>query len=360
MVIRSASRSTMLPYALVSGVAYLGGATSALSRKTSGLGWTMLCLYAVVLCFFVGFRFEVGKDWFQYVYIFDSIGDLSFPEAINFTDTGYSLLNWAAQNLGFGVSSVFFVCAVILVSGIFVFAVRTSYPWIAVAVAMPHIVTAIAMDHIRQATALGFILIGLAVLDRKRVWIFFACIILGATFHRTAVIFFAFGLVLVSKNRSILYPAFLAIAFVMFHYALSDRLDVYASRYLETEAGSRGALLRLLLNAIPAAGFLLIRDRIDISPKLRKILTITAYAAIACPFLVAVSPSTVVVDRIGKYFLPVQIFFFPAFIGMITGKATRLLVAVFVVIFLVSHQFYWLTQSDLAQDYWIPYKAIKL
>ncbi|WP_247744272.1 EpsG family protein [Ruegeria sp. R14_0] len=318
----------------------------------------MLVFFGMVLSLFIGLRFEVGKDWVQYNYLYEVISDEPFIQAVGVTDLGYSLINWLSYQIGFGIAGVFLFCAIVLAVGIVMFALRTPYPWIAVAATMPHIVTVMAMDHVRQATALGIILIGLAYLDRRKVWTFLACIVLAALFHRTAIILMGFGVVLVSKNRALLYPTFLAIAAIVIQYMLSDRLDIYSSRYLESEAGSRGALLRLFLNALPAAGFLVIQNRLNISPQLRKVLVLMAWAAVICFVAMPLSPSTVVVDRIGKYFLPVQIFFFSYFVTMFYGAVARAAVALLIVSYLMFTQVYWLAKSDLAQNFWVPYKMV--
>ena len=350
----------MFPYLAVSVVAYWGATVSALSRRPSVFGPLLLALFAIYLCFFVGLRFEVGKDWLQYNYIYDSISQMSFPQAIKFTDWGYAALNWLSFQLGLGSSGVFFVCAMILVVGIVMFAVQTPYPWMAVAVTMPHVVTVMAMDHVRQATALGFILIGLSFLSKSKVEAFMISVVAGALFHRTGIIVFGFGLVLVSKNKWLLYPAFMAIAAVLFQYMLADRLDVYASRYLEGEAGSHGALIRLVQNAAPAAAFLMLGNRIELPDKFRKIMTIMAWAAIVTVLVMPVSPSTVVIDRIGKYFLPVQILFFPMLIARFHGALIRALIAGLVVFYLLAQQVYWLSNSQLAEEFWLPYQMVPI
>ncbi len=350
----------MWPYIAISGTAYIGGVVSVLNRRMSLIGLCLLGLFAAALSGFIGLRQEVGKDWFQYLHIFDTIAAMPLSDALSYTDPGYAALNWLSYHVGFGTTGVFLACAIALVVGVVMLAVKTPYPWIAVAVTMPHIVTVMAMDHVRQTTALAFILIGLALLARDKIWPFLACVVIGALFHRTGIIVFGFGLVLVSKNKMILYPAFLVIAVVIIQYMLSERLDIYSARYLETEAGSRGAQIRLWLNAIPAIGFLLLGSRNDLPVHLRKIITIMAWAAIICALALPLSPSTVVVDRLAKYFLPVQIVFFPLLVAQFRGYLSRVFIAGLVVFYLAATQFFWLNSSFLAKNYWIPYRSVSL
>ncbi|SFL02293.1 EpsG family protein [Pseudovibrio ascidiaceicola] len=349
----------MWPYVIMSGVVYSGSMLSVFDRRTSVVSWAMLASFAVALSVFIGFRFEVGKDWIQYNYIFKLITELPFIQAMAFTDAGYGFLNWLSHQMGLGITGVFFFCAVVLVVGLVMFAALTPYPWLAVAVAMPHIVTIMAMDHVRQTTALGFILIGLAFLARDRVWTFVVCILMGALFHRTAIMCLIFWLVLAQKNRILLYPAILAICALLIEFLLADRIGVYVLRYVETSAGSRGALIRLLFNALPAAGFLIIRKNVKLPQKFDKVMNLMAWIAVFSLLLLPMLPSAVIVDRIGKYFLPVQILFYPIIISQIRGYALRFSAAALICAYLFLTQFYWLYTSELA-DFWVPYKMTQL
>ncbi|WP_109317296.1 EpsG family protein [Pseudovibrio ascidiaceicola] len=349
----------MLPYVIISGVVYSGSILSVFDRRTSVLSWSVLVSFAIALSAFIGFRFEVGKDWIQYNYIFKLITELPFIDAMDLTDAGYSFLNWLSHQLGFGISAVFFFCAVVLVVGLMMFAAMTPYPWLAMAVAMPHIVTIMAMDHIRQTTALGFILIGLAFLKRDRVWVFLGCIVLGALFHRTAIICLIFGLLLVQKNRLLLYPAVLGISALLMEFLLADQIGVYILRYVETSAGSRGALIRLLLNALPAVGFLIYGKYANLPPRIDKVMKAMAWAAVFSLILLPLLPSPVIIDRIGKYFLPVQILFFPLIVSLLRGYAFRFIATSLICAYLFLTQFYWLYTSELA-DFWVPYKMTQL
>ncbi|MES0868435.1 EpsG family protein [Pseudovibrio sp. SCP19] len=319
------------------------------------MSWTVLASFAIALSVFIGFRFEVGKDWLQYNYIFKLITEMPFINAMAFTDAGYGFLNWLSFQLGFGISAVFFFCAVILVVGLVMFAALTPYPWLAMAVAMPHIVTIMAMDHVRQTTALGFILIGLALLAHNRVRMFLVCILLGALFHRTAILCLIFWLVLTQKNRLLLYPAILGICALLVEFLLADRIGVYVLRYVETSAGSRGALVRLTFNALPAIGFLIYGKHANLPERLYKVMRMMAWAAVFSLILLPLLPSAVIIDRIGKYFLPVQILFFPLIVSVFRGYALRFVTTSLICAYLFLTQFYWLYTSELA-DYWVPYK----
>jgi len=101
-------------YIYISLIPYIGSVLSVFERRTSLLGKFFLLVFAIILASFIGFRFEVGKDWIQYNYIFDQISDLQFLRAVEFTDAGYAALNWITYQFGFGATATFFACATVL------------------------------------------------------------------------------------------------------------------------------------------------------------------------------------------------------------------------------------------------------
>ena len=72
------------------------------------------------------------------------------------------------------------------------------------------------------------------------------------------------------------------------------------------------------------------------------------------------SPSTVVIDWLGKYFPPVQILFFPLFIARFRSFLLRCAVAGLVVLYLAATQVFWLSTSALAENFWISHRFIGL
>ena len=48
----------------------------------------------IVLTLLIGFRYEVGGDWFNYFRNLDDVAGLAFDEVLLMSDPGYQLLSW--------------------------------------------------------------------------------------------------------------------------------------------------------------------------------------------------------------------------------------------------------------------------
>lgn len=349
---------TMAYYVVISAFAFVTSLFDVLGKREGVQRSPVLFIYLIFLSFFVGLRYEVGKDWGQYSYLFNLIGSLRFIDGVVVTDWGFASLMWFSYQFGLGVSFVNFVCASILISGLWCFIKEMPYKWVAIGAAIPHVVTVMAMDHVRQATALGFVLLALAVLAERRLVLFFLLVLVGALFHRTAIIFFAFGLPLITARKAILIPGIFVVALFASYGLLVDRMEVYQDRYIDSDYGSRGAFVRVLLNAVPSVGFLLLSNRFAIEAPLERALRLMAWAGLIALIALPFSGSAIVVDRLVKYFMPVQFAFFACFISIFHGYFWRYFLSALVGGYFLFSQWYWLETSDLAQRHWLPYKSI--
>ena len=157
-------------------------------KNSNYMLWAIVGLLGILL---IGLRYEVGGDWEPYlVYLDIAKGlDLSFNTLLRIgyaNATAYTLLNWVAIQLGFGIYGIYFVntvCGVIFMVGLILYCRKQPIPCAALAVAMPYLVCAVGMGYTRQATALGFFLWGLSILRQGNELKYFALILLGCFFH---------------------------------------------------------------------------------------------------------------------------------------------------------------------------------
>ena len=93
----------------------------------------------------------------------------------------------------------------------------------------------------------------------------------------------------------------------MYDFFLEDLLQNFVKNYVQAEYSSQGALIRVLMNLVPATLVLTVGSRLGFSDTERKLWRNFALASLALLVLVLVSPSTTAVDRIALYILPIQI-----------------------------------------------------
>jgi len=312
-----------------------------------------LILGAAIVALLVGFRYQVGADWRTYELLFSYARLSSLERVLSLGDPGYQFLNWIIQNMGLRLWAVNLVCGSIFGWGLFHLCRIQPSPFTAMLVAVPYLVIVVAMGYTRQSVAIGILMVGLASLSRNGSLLRFAAYVaVAALFHKTAVV--AFPLAALTGRRSPLINLLLvgSIGFFMYDFFLEDSLATFIKNYVKAEYSSQGALVRVLMNLVPATLALTMASRLGFSDTERKLWRNFGLASFALLALVLISPSTTAVDRVALYILPIQI----AVLSRVPGGLMNELIGKLVVIgYSLAVQFVWLTFAAHA-DYWIPYR----
>ena len=296
----------MLPYWLL----FLFWAAGALQyerapEKMGGSAAFRIATIATALI--VGLRWEVGGDWGNYQRTFEQIALLKAGQAISYTDPAYGLLNWMASRLGLTMVAVNMVCAAIFMWGVTAFAERQANPWLVVAVAVPYFIIVVGMGYTRQATAIGLVLVGLSVAERKGLMRVVLYVAAGAMFHKSAALalpLFAAGLLRRNALVAIvgLFGSVLLYAFVL-RGSANNLIDQYAS----SDYQSGGAGVRVAMNVLAATIFLFYRKKMDFSPFEAAYWTTSAILSYLSVLALAGLASSVGVDRLALFLIPLQL-----------------------------------------------------
>lgn len=315
--------------------------------------YPFLAIGLLIVALLIGFRYKVGPDWIAYQNMFDFAGRADLDSVLTRKDPGYQFLNWAAGRIGAGIWLVNLVCGLILSWGLSRFARTRTDPWLAVLVAIPYLVIVVAMGYSRQGVALGILLAGLASFRTSGSILKFAIYVAAAAlFHKTAVVALVF--VIVAAQRSKLLNALAgAIAFYfLYDLFLNDSVDMLVDRYFDTEYSSQGTAIRVAMNLVPAAIFLLYQRRFGFSQQEANIWRNFSYASFGFLILLLVLPSSTVVDRLALYAIPLQIAVLSRVPTVFTKRAFG---TVLVVAYSFAVQFTWLNFADHAHA-WAPYR----
>lgn len=315
--------------------------------------WILMYL---VLMSAIGFRHEVGADWFSYLdYILKASGQ-PFVEVITTVDPAYGALNWLAAHLGGGPYFVNTACAAIFAWGLVVFCRAQPRPWLALVVAMPYLVTVVAMGYTRQGVAIGLAMLALVALSRQRFIRFVIFVVLAATFHKSAVILMPLAVLAASRKR--IWTGIWVVVTSLFLYVLllQDSLDAFNVIYIEAEYQSSGAAIRLAMNAVPAALFLLFRRRFFVPAADLSFWTWMSLGAFAFLGLLVVSPSSTAIDRVALYWIPLQLYVLsrlPDVLGTANGRNDLWVCLIVAYSALVLFVWLFFAQNAFA---WLPYQ----
>ena len=315
-------------------------------------------LMFVVLVFMIGLRHEVGGDWYNYLGHIQIAAYQTLPETVTSDDPAYGFLNWVAAKGDWGSYLVNTVCALLFSWGLVVFCRRQPRAWLAMTVAIPYLVVVVAMGYTRQGAAIGLAMVGLVALADRKLLRFALFIALAAAFHKSAVILMPLA-ALASSKRKLFTVMWVGLFTVVLYWLFLDKaVDTLQENYLEAQYESTGALIRVFMNAVPAALFLLYRTRFQwLSRDERQFWTWLSLIALVFVVLLVISPSSTAVDRVALYMIPLQLFVLsriPEVLGSRSGKGNDAW-SLAVVGYSALVQFVWLFFASHAWA-WLPYQ----
>lgn len=329
------------------------------SQPTGGHWPALWRLMFILLVLMVGLRYEVGGDWATYDARVVSATGVTLQDAwaSKRGDVLYGLLNWAAANMPLGgVYFVNTVCAALFSWGLVEFCRFQPRPWLALTVAVPYLVMVVAMGYTRQSVAIGFIMLGLIALSERKILRYLMFVALAGAFHKTAVVLMPLAILANNKNRFLsvlLVGLFSGLFYVLL---LQEAVDGLESGYLGAQYESSGAAIRVAMNAVPAAFFLMFRSRFVMLPADRQFWTWMSLVALGFIGLLIVSPSSTAVDRMALYWIPLQLLVLSRLPNALGGGDGKNTVWVFAVVgYSAAVQFVWLFFAKTAFA-WLPYQ----
>lgn len=316
--------------------------------------WVVIgTLFAIMM----GLRHEVGGDWDHYLSQFLDIQGMSLGDAVGRWDPGYSVLNWLVGRIGGDIYAVNLVCAAVMMWGTVVFCRSQPNPWLALLVAVPYMLIVVGMGYTRQAVALGFALLGLSALGAGRVRVFVAWVVVGALFHKSAVLLLPIAALAASRNRIMTGLLVGLVTALTYYLLLADSVDALWVDYVEVDYQSQGGAIRVAMNVVPAVLLIVFRRRLVPDHQERKLwLWMAAFALVCVPL---VSLASTAVDRVALYLIPLQLFVFPRLLRLAGSAGGRTLLVLGIVVYYAAVQFVWLNFAATAFA-WVPYQFMPL
>jgi hypothetical protein len=302
----------------------------------------------------IGFRYQVGGDWFNYLGHYERDIGKTFQEAVfGGWDPGYALLNWISARLGWGIEFVNLVSGAIFTAGLLAFCRQQPSPWLAFAIAVPYIVIVIGMGYTRQGVALGLIFGALTYLEREKLWQFLLLVGIAALFHKSAVLVVPLGLVIAGQNRYFQAIVVIAVGLGLWDLLLESHQERLWDSYVEAQMQSHGALIRVVMNLVPALLLLFYWRRWEPRFPGGGFWLWLALASILSVFLVNFASTAV--DRVAFYLMPLQLAVFSRLPFMLKREVSPELITLLILLGYAAVLFVWFNYAIHAR-YWIPYQ----
>jgi len=325
-----------------------------LNQRSQVWSWSAIGLFFALA---MGMRYQVGGDWGAYLRMLEMQSGRSLGDVITGEDPGFYLLCWLVERAGGSIYWVNTLCGMIVMAGVVRFCRSLPLPWLALLLSVPYLIIVVGMGYTRQAAALGFLMLGLVSLTNQSLRWFLFWTLLGATFHKSAVLMLPVAALASTSNRfwSLFWGGVISIA--AGYLFLLDSAAYLWTNYVEADYQSQGGMIRVLMNAVPAALFLSLNRRMRLSAGEQKLWFWMSLFSLACIPLVVLSSTAT--DRVALYLIPIQLFVFSHLPFLAKEPSLRATIALAVVCYYAFVQFVWLVFG--AHSYaWVPYQVFWL
>ena len=315
--------------------------------------WLVMGLALVVI---IGLRWETGGDWGNYDRMVQSAlwTDNRFGLL---GDPGFHAITRLAAQSPYGMLVVTMISAVVVAIGLVRFCLVQPRPWLCLAVAVPYFVVVMGMGYIRQGMAVSLLLLALIAVQQGSVVRFVGWVLAAALFHSTAIIFLPLALFMARLHPGVRLMLLIGAGLVLSVAATGERAGLLLTNYVDQEMTSSGAVVRLVMTALPGAILLYWRDRFGLAASERWIWMMLSAGGIAALALVLIFPTSTAIDRVGLYLLPVQLFVYARLPDAMSGNDRTARVLVAAVVALYAAAFYVWLNFAINVEYWLPYRS---
>ena len=306
------------------------------------------------LVWFMGFRYEVGCDYFGYLNRWMNFNpEFELAHLLEGEEAGFALLMGSIKASGLDYTWLNVAASAILVLCYIRFASAYEFAPLIVTLLFPVIIIQFGMSGIRQALAGGFLMMAFNAFTQKKkirtaIWI-----LAGMQFHISVVIFLPISLLAGREFNTIrVFSAMLILGPVAAMF-LADRFDTYESRYIENTVSAGGAIIRYILILIPVPFFIMNKSKFqrmfpDIFPLL-KLGTITIISL--SPLIVL---SSIALHRLIFYVMPLSIILCVYATAVLAKKTSQL--HQLIALTYGTYSTVWFLSSKHAQSCYIPYQ----
>lgn len=343
----------MAPYFAMMAVPALF-ALAAIRRSRS-----LLLLTAILFWWMIGWRFQVGRDWNNYLGIFTRDSQLDLWTLLTDVEPASGFVNWLVAQLGGRLILVNIIAAAIFCFGFFTVARRCREPFLAIVVAIPLLVVGNGMSALRQSMALGLIFYLFATWEKRTtlgrtIWVAFASL-----FHFSALFILAF-VALASRFslpvRAVAAIIFAAIIISVIQFA-PGQFDFYTETYVSGPDiyVATGAIPHILPLTVAGVAYFAVRRRWIELNGVNPLLDYLAAASILV--LPAVYFSSVIADRFALYFWSAGMMIYSGLPALIANPAGRNLYRLGVVAGFFVILLGWLSFANSSAN-WLPYRNV--
>lgn len=317
----------------------------------------LMLLVALLYWLMIGFRFQVGADWNNYIFIYEMKQAYPLGRLLYDREPGYGALMWLTGRLGWSILFINAVSAFVFCWGLVSVARRCREPWLAIVIATPLLAVAFAMSAVRQAIAGGIIFYLFASWEQRSTFMRIAYVALAMLFHFSAIFVLIF-VALASRAHSVVKfsgaAALVIILLVVIKYAPGS-MEAYSRLYVGSEGKmtAPGAIAQVGILSIAGGLYLLNHSRWVEWMGDDLLVRNLAWGSLA--LLPVILISSVGAYRFALYFWPMAMYVYSGYPGLIQVPTGRAFYRVSLVIASFAMLVGWLQYANNSLPWW-PYR----
>lgn len=327
----------------------------ASKNKFSKLFFVLTSIYLFV---FVGFRYQVGGDWGNYLYFYNQAYGKTLTEVISLGDPAYNFLNFLGNYLEIpDTILVNAICGFLVLYYLTKSALQFRLFWLVFLIYFPYHLMVVSNGYTRQAVAIAISLWAFCRLFENKVLSFIIFILFASLFHKTAIILLVFlPIYIFFSNRKFkvwgdlyVFISFFVILALLYYFS-SLEANIYLSG--NEEMYSKGFFLRWSYHLIP----LFVFYKYNYIFKQQRYYFLIRYYALLVLFILPTGVFfSTLADRFNLYLIFFDIFTLCISFSYFSEKIKQLFLFVLILFYSIQ-MFIWLFFGEWAIRSWIPYQ----
>ena len=328
------------------------------SSYKNGFGKVILIITFLFLFVFIGFRYQVGADWYNYLFFYELGKDTDLKLILLGSDPAYKILNYLGHV--FGYQDTFFVnaiCGFLVLFFLLKSALKLEKYWLVLLICFPYYLLVVSMNYNRQAVAISISLWAFCRLLESRFIQFTFLIILAALFHKTAIALLFFLPILISTKFQ--YSKFFNIFYIGISLILISIIIYYSSLqdtniYLQgnENINSKGFFVRWIYHLIP----LLLFYKYNYFFKKQSYYPIIRYFCILVLFILPLGIIfSTLADRFNLYLIFFDLFVICTIFSNLS-RTNKIFLLFTLIAFYTLQMYLWFFHGVWSVKAWIPYQ----
>ncbi len=330
---------------------------AGISGRNPALRRRFYFLAIIVLGVFVGFRYEVGCDWYGYLNIYEVQRTRAIETVFQQREPLFGLANQLLHAFEIDYPYINLIASLVFFVGFNQLARRQPDPLGTLILSFPLLIMHIVMSGIRQAMAIGILCVAFNAFNDRRPLLYAGLVVLAGGFHTSALIFLSLAPFVIGKltRRNIALGAAVGLPGLYF-LASGEQFTIYYDRYVDTGLEAGGAPIRTGFLTMTGVLFHLVMKHRwrHLYPTDFKLIWVSATLMLALFPLVFLS--SVIADRVAYYLMPAQIVILARFPYVNRGVFSPLILSLpFVAGGIVL--FGWMALSAHFANCYVPYTS---